>query len=454
MRKLHFFLLVVAFLCLCVASFAQNIQYKSYVSASGPFGQPSLRHQLIDNFLYAGTSRFTVTATTGGTVAPEQLFDGTYDAQPCIIAAGGTGVFNINFTSKGGSVIVYPGGKVYIHFYSGSVPQSVSGRVQKNDGTWYDLTSWTNISTAAPWAVWQGTVPGTFNNCQAMEITITAQASLVTSVTEIEYVHDRPVFEPGILTKFTNHQIYKDFTWRDTDMSNSAFIKSNGTAFFKGNVGIGTGSTSPTVPLQVAGNSILNGNVKVNSLTMTASAGAGKVLTSDAAGNATWQTPAAGGSGWAIGGNTGTTDHKLGTINATDLQLMTNNDVKMRIGANGNVGIGVTTVGSDYKLYVNGHLKAKKIRIDANGWADYVFAPSYSLMPLPELEKFIRAYRHLPEIPTAAEVEKEGIDVGNNHTLLLKKIEELTLYIIEQNKKLESQQARIEALEKQVPGKK
>ena len=183
---------------------------------------------------------------------------------------------------------------------------------------------------------------------------------------------------------------------------------------------------------------------------MTASAGAGKVLTSDAAGNATWQTPAAGGSGWGTSGNTGSTDHKLGTINASDLQLMTNNDVKMRIGANGNVGIGVATVGADYKLYVNGFIKAKKLRVDINGWADYVFDPSYNLMPLPELAKFISVNRRLPEIPTAAEVEKEGIDVGSNQTALLKKIEELTLYIIEQNKKLESQQMRIEVLEKKM----
>jgi len=449
MRKLSNLLIGLLFFC-CLNVSAQNIQYKSYVSASGPFGQPSLRHQFIDNFMYAATSRFTVTATTGGAVAPDQLFDGIYDSQPCIIPAGGTGVFNINFTAKGSSVIVYPGGKVYIHFYSASVPQSLTGRVQKNDGTWYDITNWTNISTSAPSAVWQGTVPSAFNNCQAMELTITAQSSLVASLTEIEYVHDRTVFEPGILTKFANHQIYKDFTWRDTDMSNSAFIKSNGTAYFKGNVGIGTGSTSPTVPLQVAGNSILNGNVKVSSLTMTASAGAGKVLTSDAAGNATWQTPAAGGSGWGTSGNTGSTDHKLGTINASDLQLMTNNDVKMRIGANGNVGIGVATVGADYKLYVNGFIKAKKLRVDINGWADYVFDPSYNLMPLPELAKFISVNRHLPEIPTAAEVEKEGIDVGSNQTALLKKIEELTLYIIEQNKKLESQQMRIEVLEKKM----
>lgn len=447
MRILSRFLIITLLLCAADA-FAQNIQYKSYVSASGPFGQPSLRHQFIDNFMYAATSRFTVTATTGGTVNPDGLFDGSYDAQPCIIAAGGTGVININFTAKGGSVIVYPGGKVYIHFYSGGVPQSVTGRVQKNDGTWYDITNWTNIATAAPYAVWQGTVPGTFNNCQAMELTITAPATTVASLNEIEYVHDRPVFEPGILTKFGHHQIYKDFTWRDTDMNSVAFIKNNGAAYFKGNVGIGVGQTAPTVPLQVAGNSILNGNVKLTSLTMTASAAAGKVLTSDAAGNATWQLPAAAGGGWAVGGNTGTGDLKLGTLGSADLQLITNNNVNMRIGANGNVGIGVATVGPDYKLYVNGFIKAKKLRIDMNGWADYVFDPSYDLMPLPDLEKYIRANRHLPEIPTAAEVEKEGIDVGSNQTALLKKIEELTLYIIEQNKKLESQQARIEALEK------
>lgn len=82
------------------------------------------------------------------------------------------------------------------------------------------------------------------------------------------------------------------------------------------------------------------------------------------------------------------------------------------------------------------------IKLQAN-WPDYVFAPGYSLPSLSELEKFIIANRHLPEMPSAEEVKENGVAVGEINALLLKKVEELTLYMIEANKKIEGLQKEV-----------
>ena len=104
--------------------------------------------------------------------------------------------------------------------------------------------------------------------------------------------------------------------------------------------------------------------------------------------------------------------------------------------ANGNVGIGTTDPGT-YKLAVEGKIGAREIMIHTNSWADYVFQKEYGLMPLYELEEFIDNNGHLPEIPKEAEVIEDGINVGLMQEKLLQKIEELTLYIIEQQKEID-----------------
>jgi hypothetical protein len=104
---------------------------------------------------------------------------------------------------------------------------------------------------------------------------------------------------------------------------------------------------------------------------------------------------------------------------------------------------------------VNGNIRTRKVRVDQDTWADYVFESNYQLRPIKEVEQYIQKEKHLPDVPSAAEVKKEGLDLGDNQAVLLKKIEELTLYVIEQNKRIDEQQkqllqqqAKIEALEK------
>ncbi|SEW51948.1 hypothetical protein [Chitinophaga arvensicola] len=108
----------------------------------------------------------------------------------------------------------------------------------------------------------------------------------------------------------------------------------------------------------------------------------------------------------------------------------------MIINNNGSIGIG-TNPNNNYRLVVEGALGARRLKITQQGnWADFVFHPDYQLPQLSAVEQFIQKNGHLPEIPTAAEVKENGVDVGEMNKLLLQKVEELTLYLIQQQKEI------------------
>ncbi len=134
----------------------------------------------------------------------------------------------------------------------------------------------------------------------------------------------------------------------------------------------------------------------------------------------------------------------------TDDPQITDLHERMRISSSGLVGIGTSTPA--YKLDVVGTIRANEIKVDMNG-ADFVFEEDYHLMPLTELEKFVKDQKHLPEIAPAGEMTENGTGLGDLNTKLLQKIEELTLYMIAQDRKiagLEKQNLRITALEAEI----
>ncbi len=163
-----------------------------------------------------------------------------------------------------------------------------------------------------------------------------------------------------------------------------------------GNVGIGT--TTPTAKLEVAGQVKITGG----------SPGRGLVLTSDVYGLASWEIPRVyGGLPWTVDGD----------------------DV---FRSSGNVGIG--TENPDERLTVNGKIHAEELIIDLEVFADFVFEDDYSLLTLEQVEQYIDENGHLPDIPSEAEVIKNGLSVGEMQSKLLQKIEELTLYMIQLEK--------------------
>ncbi|MDF2552506.1 MAG: hypothetical protein K0R77_1781 [Chryseobacterium sp.] len=127
------------------------------------------------------------------------------------------------------------------------------------------------------------------------------------------------------------------------------------------------------------------------------------------------------------------------------------------MGLSGLIGMGTDNFYcsqcTDYRLFVKDGIKTEKVKVEIaanNGWADYVFKKNYKLMPLQDLQSYIDEKGHLPEIPTTEEAIANGIELKEMNILLLKKVEELTLYTLQQQKNIEEQNKRIETLEKKL----
>ncbi|HEX5654293.1 MAG TPA: hypothetical protein VFX58_14525, partial [Chitinophagaceae bacterium] len=121
-----------------------------------------------------------------------------------------------------------------------------------------------------------------------------------------------------------------------------------------------------------------------------------------------------------------------------------------KLHVNGNMVIGGSAVNpaTGYSLSIDGRVICEEARVQNNvDWPDYVFRENYKLLPLDQLEKIIREQGHLPNIPPASIVKKEGFDLGGMNARLLEKIEELTLYILQLENKNKDFENRLKKLE-------
>jgi hypothetical protein len=135
----------------------------------------------------------------------------------------------------------------------------------------------------------------------------------------------------------------------------------------------------------------------------------------------------------------------IGQQGASSVGFYNNGAWRLIADVNGNVGIGTTS--PTQKLTVNGIIYGKEVKVNLSvPGPDYVFENTYDLPTLQEVSAYIKANKHLPEVPSAKEMEVNGIHVGEMNMILLKKIEELTLYLLEQQKQLDAQQKEIQAL--------
>ena len=356
----------------------------------------------LDNVLYNYQNRFSTTQTTDP--------DGSMHLDIVIPPDEGPG-------------ITYVDGKMCFSFWSGSIPQSVS--VQYFD---YNAMVWrgpyissTNLTPVNSGGYFEVALAGNYAN--EFKITLTAKPGVAINLQNIEYVP--LVGNQGLLN--ANPYLGK------TDPEHTFNY-----LYFK-NARVDNVRLSPflTVPNYFL-NQVLIGSATDNS--------SGSKL------QVTGNLSATGSLGLGIG----TPAAQLHTTGSVRFAGLTNNNTQTRIlvsDTSGNLYYrdASTLAANDIihsSLAVNGPIRAQQLILSAHDWPDYVFDSAYQLLPLPHLERYIQQHNHLPGIPSAAVVENKGTDVAETQAVMLKKIEELTLYIIEQNKKIDSLSKQVNQIRK------
>lgn len=217
----------------------------------------------------------------------------------------------------------------------------------------------------------------------------------------------------------------------------------------QGNALVGVGTNAPQHTLDVNGDGGFQGAITVSKSDPSIG---GQIVISNPA-----KTAAGAASTWKIYNMTGDYGNSLqfwayDNTGCTTGGMCAN---RLTLMDNGNVGIGTESPQS--LLAVAGTVTAKEVMVTQTGWSDFVFDPGYSLPSLRGIEAYVREHRHLPGIPATGDIERDGLDLGGLVRTQMQKIEELTLYAIEAEKRADraeasvtQMQAELEALKAEV----
>ena len=210
---------------------------------------------------------------------------------------------------------------------------------------------------------------------------------------------------------------------------------------FSGNVGVNT--KNPLAELQVHNNATDSTTIMVTPQNTTSGGISRILLTEDHDGTygMLWRYNGIGSTNrmelWGKSSNNYYGPHMTIDRNDGDITISGDMDLEGDIEMSGDMVIG-TTSATGYKLSVGGKVICEELRVNLQAdWPDYVFTDNYNLMPVNDLESFIEDNGHLPNVSPAAEMEKSGLEVGENQRMMMEKIEELTLYIIQLKNEIE-----------------
>ena len=227
------------------------------------------------------------------------------------------------------------------------------------------------------------------------------------------------------------HQLNFDdneLSWRTGSQQGTSWDNWNKIIVERANGNVGIGTTNPSTKLESIGAITINPTIAGNNYLLFKTNGINLgIIGSD-------------------GSISGSNVNNMGVYvyGNNNLEFWTNSTKRLVIDGSGNLGIG--TQNPAYKLDVLGTIRAKEVLVNLDGGADFVFEKGYKLLPIEHVANYVQENKHLPDIPSANEMVKNGVSMGDMQVKLLQKVEELTLYAIQQNKKIETLEKEIKEL--------